>query len=114
MLVTYCVAFFCTLGMAFGQILFKASANASQADGSPLSFQPLALLCGAMFLYGITSLAWVWVLQRIPLGKVYPFMALAFVFVPIGTYFIFDEHFEPQYVFGVAFIIAGVFLTTTA
>lgn len=114
MLVTYAVAFLCTLGMALGQILFKMSAAASQTSGSLLSFKPLIALCTAMCLYGVTSLVWVWVLQRISLGKVYPFMALAFVLVPIGTYFVFGERFQPQYVFGVAFILIGVVLTTSA
>ncbi|CAG2142541.1 4-amino-4-deoxy-L-arabinose-phosphoundecaprenol flippase subunit ArnE [Cupriavidus campinensis] len=114
MILTYAVALVCTLGMTLGQILFKMSASASQETGSLFSFKPLAVLFAAMCLYGVTSIVWVWVLQRISLGKVYPFMALAFVFVPLGTYFLFGERFQPQYLFGVVFILIGVILTTSA
>ncbi|WP_459200419.1 EamA family transporter, partial [Pseudomonas tremae] len=65
-------------------------------------------------LYGITTLAWVWVLQKIELGKVYPLMALAFVLVPIGSHFFFGERFQPQYFLGVAIIIIGILIAVRA
>ncbi|GAQ27762.1 putative uncharacterized protein [Ralstonia sp. NT80] len=111
---TYVVAVICVIGLACGQILFKVSANASRLDGSFLTFKPLAALFGAMCLYGLTSLAWVWVLQRTQLGKVYPLMALAFLLVPLGSHFVFGERFQTQYAFGVAFIMIGVILTSNA
>jgi len=111
---TYLVAVLCVVGLAIGQILFKVSANAAQAGGSLLAVKPLAALFAAMCLYGVTSLAWVWVLQRTQLGKVYPLMALAFLLVPIGSYFIFGERFQTPYLFGVAFIMIGVILTSNA
>lgn len=113
-MVTYVVAIICVIGLAFGQILFKVSANASQLSGSLLSLKSLAALLGAMCLYGLTSLAWIWVLQRIQLGKVYPLMALAFLLVPLGSHFVFGERFQVQYVFGVIFIMIGVILTSNA
>ncbi|WP_238587221.1 4-amino-4-deoxy-L-arabinose-phospho-UDP flippase [Cupriavidus sp. IDO] len=112
MIITYAVALLCAIGLALGQILFKMSANASQTGGSFFSAKPLATLFAAMLLYGLTSIVWVWVLQRIQLGKVYPLMALAFVLVPIGSYFVFCERFQTQYIFGVVFILIGVILTT--
>jgi len=111
---TYVVTIICVIGIAFGQILFKMSANASQLSGSFFSLKPLATLFGAMCLYGLTSLAWVWVLQRTQLGKVYPLMALAFLLVPLGSHFIFGERFQTQYLLGVAFIMIGVILTTNS
>jgi drug/metabolite transporter (DMT)-like permease len=62
-----------------------------------------------MLLYGITSIAWVWVLQKTDLGRVYPLMAIAFILVPIGSYLIFGERFQSQYFVGVVLIIIGVF-----
>jgi drug/metabolite transporter (DMT)-like permease len=61
-----------------------------------------------MVLYAIITIAWVWVLQKVELGKAYPFMALAFVLVPLGSHFIFGERFNPQYFAGVALIIIGI------
>jgi drug/metabolite transporter (DMT)-like permease len=113
-MIIYLVALLCVFGLAVGQLLFKVSANASSAAGSFLSFKAIAALCAACCLYGLTSIAWVWVLQRIQLGKVYPLMALAFVLVPMGSFFFFGERFSTQYVFGVLFIAAGVLLTSAA
>ncbi|KWW37235.1 drug/metabolite transporter (DMT)-like permease [Cupriavidus metallidurans] len=113
-MITYLVAVLCVVGLAMGQILFKVSANTAHAGGSFIAYKPLAALLAAMCLYGVTSLAWVWVLQRTELGKVYPLMALAFLLVPIGSHIIFGERFQMQYVFGVAFIMLGVILTSNA
>lgn len=113
-MMAYFVAFLCVLGMAIGQILFKISANGLHESGSLFSAKTLMALSAAICLYGLTSLAWVWVLQRTELGKVYPFMAFAFVLVPIGSYFMFGERFQTQYLVGVALIVAGIVVATRA
>jgi drug/metabolite transporter (DMT)-like permease len=46
------------------------------------------------------------------LGKTYPLMALAFVFVPLASHWIFGERFGLNYVAGIALIVAGIWLTT--
>ena len=65
----------------------------------------------AMTLYAITTVAWVWVLQKVELGRVYPVMALAFVLVPLGSHIIFGERFQAQYFVGVALIMVGIVVT---
>lgn len=110
----YFVALVCVLGIAAGQILFKLSAATLQRTGSFFHLSTLTTLFAAFALYGITTIAWVWVLQRIELGKVYPLMALAFVIVPIGSHLMFGEKFQPQYFLGVAVIIAGIVITVKA
>jgi drug/metabolite transporter (DMT)-like permease len=106
----YATAFLCVIGLAIGQILFKFSAIAAIENGSYLSFRPAGALFLAMMLYGLTSLAWVWVLRKIELGRVYPLMALAFILVPLGSHLFFGERFSPQYFVGVALIMAGIFV----
>ncbi|MFJ3484652.1 4-amino-4-deoxy-L-arabinose-phospho-UDP flippase [Pseudomonas sp. NPDC090202] len=110
----YFVALICVLGIAAGQILFKLSATSLHKTGNLFDPSTLMTLFSAFALYGVTTLAWVWVLQKIELGKVYPLMALAFVLVPIGSYFIFGEKFQSQYFVGVAVIIAGIIITVKA
>ncbi|WP_312043081.1 EamA family transporter [Erwinia sp.] len=104
----YFVALLCVLGIAAGQIMFKLSAIAMHKSGTMFSFNALAILFCAFALYGITTVAWVWVLQKIELGKAYPLMALAFAIVPIGSYLFLGEKFTYQYFFGVALIIIGI------
>ncbi len=111
---TYFIAILCVLGIAVGQILFKLSATAMHRSGNFLDPRSLMILFVSLVLYGITTLAWVWVLQKIELGRAYPLMALAFVLVPIGSYFVFGERFHLQYFIGVAMIMAGIFVTMKA
>jgi len=106
----YVAALFCVLGLAMGQLLFKVSANALATTGSLLSPKPAITLLAALSLYGITSIAWVWILQKIELGRIYPIMALAFVLVPLGSHFFFNEKFSLSYFYGVALIMLGIII----
>lgn len=105
---TYLVALICVMGIAAGQILFKLSANSLHKTGNFFDPSTLLTVFSAFALYGITTIAWIWVLQKADLGKIYPLMALAFVIVPIGSYLFFQEKFNPQYFIGVMLIVAGI------
>lgn len=111
---TYVVAIICVIGIAIGQILFKLSAAALKESGSFFDLRTMFILGSALVLYGVTTIAWVWVLQKIDLGKAYPLMALAFVLVPIGSHLFLGERFSPQYFVGVALIMAGIVVTVRA
>lgn len=106
----YAVALLCVLGLVIGQLLFKASSLALATTGSIYSVKTLLPLLSAMFLYGITSLMWVWVLQKIELGRIYPLMALAFVLVPLGSSLFYGERFQIQYFLGVILIVLGIII----
>lgn len=106
----YAVAIACVVGLAAGQILFKVSATAVSQAGSFMAPKALVPLGAAMILYATTSIAWVWVLRKVELGRVYPLMALAFVLVPLGSHLIFGERFQSSYFVGVALIMAGIFV----
>lgn len=109
-MIIYVAAILCVVGLAVGQILFKVSATALSETGTFFALKPAAILFAAMCLYGVTSIAWVWVLQKVELGRVYPLMALAFVLVPLGSHLVFGERFQTQYFVGVAMIIAGIII----
>ena len=111
---TYLIAIICVVGIATGQILFKLSAASLQRTGSFFDPSTLVTLVSAFALYGVTTIAWVWVLQKIELGRVYPLMALAFVLVPIGSHIFFGERFQPQYFIGVGLIMVGIFFAVKA
>lgn len=107
-MIIYVVTIICVVGLAIGQILFKISATALSESGTFFAIKPAAILFAAMCLYGATTVAWVWVLQKVELGRVYPLMALAFILVPLGSHFVFGERFQPQYFIGVAMITIGI------
>lgn len=113
-MIIYVAATLCVVALAIGQILFKLSATALSESGTFFAIKPAAILFAAMCLYGATSVAWVWVLQKVELGRVYPLMALAFVLVPPGSHFVFGERFHSQYFVGVAMIMAGIIIAVKA
>jgi len=96
--------------MSVGQILFKKAAMAAEGQNFLLG-----LINGWMFvalaLYGVATLLWVWILKQYPLSAAYPFVALAFVLVPIASVYIFDEAISVRYMWGCAMIIGGIVLT---
>ena len=107
----YFVAIACSAALALGQVLFKLSANAMQASGSYADVRGMLYLALAFALYGGASVAWVWALQRGGLGHLYPFMALAYVLVPVASWLFFEERFDGQYLIGVRLIVVGVILS---
>ena len=107
-MVIYITALLCVFGLVAGQLLFKMSANAIVSTGSYLSLNVLISVFSAMLLYFLSSLAWIWVLQKIELGKIYPLMALAFILVPLSSHIILGERFNNQYYMGVSLIIVGI------
>jgi drug/metabolite transporter (DMT)-like permease len=107
-LFSYAAPIACVLGLSIGQILFKASARRLSVAGTPIDMAFLATLGTALLLYGVVSIAWVWILQRVELSRVYPLMALSFVFVPLGSWLVYRETFGLQYVLGAGLIIAGI------
>lgn len=104
----YFVALLCVFGIAVGQILFKITAKSLSTSGSFFELKTLSILFAALSLYGITTIAWIWVLQKIELNKAYPLMALAFLIVPIGSYLFLGERFNNQYLIGVILIMIGI------
>jgi drug/metabolite transporter (DMT)-like permease len=110
----YFLTVLCVMGIAAGQVLFKLSANAMNRTGSFFALETLAVFFATMVLYGITSVGWVLILRRAELGKVYPFMALAFVIVPLASRYFFGERFAPSYFVGTALIMVGIVVTVSA
>lgn len=113
-MITFIVAFICIIGMSFGQVLYKFSAAAINKSGTFLEFRAMQYFLLAVAVYGATSIIWVWILQRTQLSKIYPFMALSFIIVPLLSYFFFNEKLTPQYVMGVLIIMLGIGITLKA
>jgi drug/metabolite transporter (DMT)-like permease len=106
----------CVVMIAGGQLLFKLSTNAMRGPGleGMLNIRALVILALALLVYGVATLAWVLVLRQAPLNRVYPFMALAFVLVPLGSRVFLGEPLAPQYWAGVGLLVAGLVLIARA
>jgi drug/metabolite transporter (DMT)-like permease len=92
-----------------GQLLFKMAADQIK-PGFAITSYGLVILALALAVYGAATIAWVLVLRQAPLSKVYPYMALAFVIVPLASKVFLGESLAPQYWAGVALLFAGLVL----
>jgi len=58
------------------------------------------------------SIFWMAAINRMPLSKAYPFMALSFPIVALLAVWLFQESFDMQRVFGTLLIVSGVIVLT--
>ncbi len=105
----------CAFGMSAGQIFFKLAAlSPSPACGNPLLQRILSPhLLTALLIYAFTTGVWLWLLRLIPLNRAYPFMALAFLFVPLLGAVFLGEKLEYKTIAGGLIILLGVYISTT-
>tara|TARA_B100001059_G_scaffold236406_1_gene286708 strand:- start:539 stop:868 length:330 start_codon:yes stop_codon:yes gene_type:complete len=104
--------------MSGGQVLFKKTALSISAGldnenslgliEGILKAATIPWLYMALFTYGIATLFWLYILQRIPLTLAYPFSALAMIIVPILAIFLFGEKLNWSYWIGIIFIFIGI------
>lgn len=96
-----------------GQFLLKQGIMAQELSFNFLSiikaFFSVKVFSG-FFLYGISSVFWLFVLKKIPLSVAYPSLSLTYIFIVILSVFILKEPFSVQKIFGVLFIFIGVCL----
>lgn len=105
------LAIACVALSAAAQIAMKAGMKA--ADGVTATYtqaltSPLVWL--GLGLYGLSAVAWLWVLSRLDVSLAYPLVSLGFVFtfaVGIGW---LGEPFSWQRLGGCGLIVAGVAL----
>ena len=82
--------------MSTGQMLFKKTAisitNLSKEIGDPVGiiesiFRAIQIpwFYMALLTYGLATILWLYILQRIPLSVAYPFTALAMIIAMLGV-----------------------------
>ena len=104
-------------GISIGQLLLKMAAmNLYNPDAMGFWLAGLRvnvyLICGVAALGGATLL-WVWVLRGLPLSIAYPFMALAFILVPILGFFVLGEPLGWKQLIGSLLIVVGVIIVSS-
>jgi multidrug transporter EmrE-like cation transporter len=106
----------------YGQLIIKARALAHAAEiaGVPRKLPYLlAMITDIWVLSGLAAavlaaICWMLVIQRLDLGYAYPFMALGFMLVPIGSAFFFGEPLPLTQLLGLGLIVAGVTVSALA
>ena len=101
--------------LAVGQLLFKLAAERlviGNGFGALIgSFLSLPMIA-AIVVYGGTTVLWVYLLHGLPLSRAYPFIALAFAFVPALSWLAFRDSLDVRYLAGLAIMLVGLYLTS--
>jgi drug/metabolite transporter (DMT)-like permease len=106
---------------SYGHLIVKArSVVHIKTDGTYHRLDYLlAMFTDLYVLTGIvaTVLAaglWMLILERTKLSYAYPFMAMTFVLVPLGSAFFFGEKLPPLQILGIGLIVVGVAVSALA
>lgn len=102
----------CVVGISIGQLLFKKAALVMQGSNGLADWLFNGWLIAAFALYGFTTLLWVWILKHVPLHQAYPFMALAFLIVPLLGHFVLGESVSVKVILGGLLIMVGVVISS--
>ena len=101
------------LALSVGQVLFKLAALQMKTTQSLLQVVLNPYLASALVVYGLATAFWVALLRQVPLHSAYPFVALAFFFVPLMGHWILDEPLRWQTLVGALVISAGVWISVS-
>ncbi len=97
--------------ISVGQVLFKLAAmDMKNIDISSL-LQPKLIL--AFFVYTTATLLWVYILRHTPLRIAYPFVGLAFLIVPVLSWYWMDEQISLNTIVGGAAILIGIWISAS-
>jgi len=97
--------------LSSGQLLFKKAAQSSGTISGLGDVRQLMVnhwLWLALILYGVATILWVAILQRVPLSTAVLFNALCFVLVPLAAAALFGETIGWRHAVGMALIVSGL------
>jgi drug/metabolite transporter (DMT)-like permease len=100
------------MALSVGQVLFKLAARG--LDGTEALWRQVIFnkyLFTALVVYGVATGLWVALLRQVPLSVAYPFVALAFFFVPLMGHWVLGETLRWQTLAGAGVIFAGVWIS---
>lgn len=102
---------FCIPAEAARELCYKQAVDAACAAGGlwpGLLRRPLFWL--GLLLWGVELVAWLGVLQRLPLSLAFPLMALSYAVIPVVADRVLGERLDRGQWWGVGLITAGVAL----
>jgi len=105
----------------YAQLVVKARAIAHAAElaASGALHYLVSMFTDPWVLSGIAGAliggaCWMVAISRLDVGYAFPFIALSFVLVPIGSRLLFNEPLPPLQLLGLALIVGGVSISALA
>lgn len=99
-------------GLAIGQILFKLAASGAGPGPTVAGITVSGHLIVGLAIYIVATGLWLALLRTAPLSLAYPFLALAYVVVPLLAAWWLDEALRWQTLAGAVVIVFGVWLSS--
>jgi drug/metabolite transporter (DMT)-like permease len=101
-----------TLILVSGQFLWKIGmtnrAVSFDSLGAIIRVMLSPYIISGLFLYGMATVLWLFILTKVPLSVAYPIQSIAYIIAVFGAYFFFQEEITIWKVIGVILIMAGV------
>ncbi len=101
------------IGLSIGQILFKLAAAQMTSVREALKSVVSGWMLVALIVYAVATLLWVYALRTLPLRVAYPFVALAYLTVPLLAHFFLNEPLQVRTLIGAAIIILGILVSVS-
>ena len=92
----------------------SSCSRSAHRGGRPFSSFVNAWLLAGLVAYALGTLLWIYALSKVRLTVVYPFTALTFVLVYLFGVLILHEPTTGKALAGVALVLGGLFLISTA
>lgn len=111
---------FAVFAAAGGQLMLKHGmtgvADAVARDGGSVLVRAITApwVWGGLIVFGISALAWLTTLSRVPLSVAYPFNALGLLTIVGASVLILHEKVTPMGWLGVALVAGGLVLVVVA
>ncbi len=90
-----------------GQTLWKIGLERMEGYSLKLLLNPLIL--AGVFVYGVSTILWLYVLSKLPFSTAYPLNSIAYALSLFVGFFIFNENIDLRKILGTVLILAGVF-----
>jgi drug/metabolite transporter (DMT)-like permease len=101
-----------TLLLVSGQFLWKIgmSNRSTSFDslGAIIRVLISPYILSGLFLYGLATVLWLFILTKVPLSVAYPLQSFAYIIAVFGAFFFFQEEINLWKILGVILILAGV------
>jgi multidrug transporter EmrE-like cation transporter len=104
---------------ASGQVMLKhgmtQAAALSKADGHSLAAAAAvnAWVLSGLVVFGVSALAWLLTLSRVPLNVAYPFNALGYLGILAASVFVQHERANAWTVIGSGMVVSGLIIVVT-
>ena len=105
----YFFAFLITLAASVGQIFLKQGAMKIEFPKHLINHE----IIYGLAIYALCAFFWIWLISKINLSKIYPFLTLTFIFVPILSKYFLGEIISINQWAGFVIIFIGLIVISS-